>query len=202
MKHLRYILLFSIFQFLIFKSFSLNKDSLVFIEDVKKFAFKEMGVELKGDFYTKSLESDKPYIYVYASLSDKIKAPYDLNYFFFCDTNSTLGTKKAEEYAAKGYHAFCYKTYANSDAKLNKRFLSYPREAEAFIIFHELTHNYISQLDITIPYDFNEALSDLIGNYGALDYYSKFDLKNLKVQQKQLENNYSVIILVQFHQIN
>ncbi len=171
------------------KIFSIKKDSLLFIQEVKNFSFKEIGVELKGDFFTKIKETEKPYIYVYTSLPYAIENPIGYESFFFCDTNTALANKKIAEYKAQGYHTFLYKTFANSEAMLNKRFFMYPKEAEVFIIFHELTHNYIAQQNLKVPYDYNEALSDLIGNYGTLNFYKANNSKEFNIAQTQMYNN-------------
>ncbi len=167
-------------------------DSLKFIEKVKQFAFKEIGVHLKGDFYTKSMEMDKPYVYLYVSLPDKIKTPPGYSDLYFCNTDEMFAGRKSDSLKLKGYQTFCYKTYANSSAMLNKRFLSYPLEAESFIIFHELIHNYLSQQEIKIPYDFNEALCDVIGNYGTLDFFKTNKQLDLNAAKQQLEHNENI----------
>ena len=146
-------------------------------------------MELKCDFFTKRMEQDKPYLYVYVSLPDKVECPKGCDDLFFCNTNEELAKKKSDTLNSKGYETFCYKTYANSAAMLNKRLLSYPKEAESFIIFHELTHNYLSQLGIKIPYDFNEALCDVIGNYGTRDLYNSSPTLDKNAAKIQLDNN-------------
>lgn len=188
MKKSKNILFFCCLLLLNYKGYSAKKDSL-FIEDVINSAFKEFGKELKGEFYTQSLETDKPYIYVYLSFPNKVKCPDGYDNFYFCGTDDSLAKSKAAGFTAKGYHSFCYKSFANSDAKLNKRFLSYPKDAEVFIIFHELTHNFIAQTELKIPYDYNEALSDLIGNYGSLNYFSNKNIKDLETAKQQVATN-------------
>ncbi len=159
----------------------------IFILEIKSFVYKEIGMELKGDLFTKWNKEDKPYQYVYVSLADSIKSPPELkSAFIFCGTDEEQALKKAAEYKEKGNQVFCYKTYANSGALLNSRFISYSGEIKCFILFHELIHNYLSQEKIKIPYEFNEALADVIGNYGALDYSTETKKTDLALTKKQI----------------
>ncbi len=169
-----------------------TNDSLQFVEQVKTFAYKEIGIELKGDLFTKSMEVDKPYLYVYVSKPDKIECPKECYNFISCNTDQELADQKSKEFQLKGYQTFCYKTYANSSAMLNKRFFQYPKEAESFIIFHELIHNYISQLEIKIPYDFNEALCDVIGNYGTVSFFKSDRILDATTAVMQLKHNENI----------
>jgi len=171
---------------------STTNDSLKFVEQLKTFAYKEIGIELKGDLFTKNMEVDKPYLYVYVSKPNKIECPKECDNFISCNTDQVLADQKSQEFQSKGYQTFCYKTYANSSAMLNKRFFQYPKEAESFIVFHELIHNYISQLDIKIPYDFNEALCDVIGNYGTISFFKSDRMLDVTAAEVQLKHNENI----------
>ena len=177
-------------QFICIPAFSANNDSLLFIDELKKFAFKEIGVELTGDLYTQWVKEEKPYIYLYVSLSEKVQQPIELTSpFIFYRTDEIAANEKALELKEMGYHTFCYKTYANSAARLSNRLLSYPKEAICFIIFHEFIHNYLEQQFIKIPYEFNEALCDVIGNYGALKYAQSTQNVDLAATENQIRTN-------------
>ena len=190
-------LVFLFLQFFCISLLAAASDSLAFISDVKKFAFTEIGVDLKGDFYTKWSKEEKPYIYLYVSLPDKVQVPKEINTsFIYCETSEEKALSKGSELNAKGYQTFCYKTYANSAAMLNKRLLSYSKADIAFIIFHELIHNYISQLHLNVPYEFNEAMCDVIGHYETLKYSQStknIDLKLAKAQVRNTEKIYKRI---------
>ena len=145
-------------------------DSL-FIAGVKEFALHEIGVPLKGDLYTRWQPSDSPFIYLFVSRADRVAPPVATGHpYIYYNTDSAAAAGKAYELTSQGFQAFCYRSYANSAALLNKRLVSYPPEAAAFIVFHELTHIYIQQLRLRMSYEFNEALADVIGNYGAMQY--------------------------------
>jgi hypothetical protein len=172
-----------------FCAFAADNDSLL-INDLKKFFFRETGTELKGEFFTKWNESEKPYLYLYVSLPDKVERPEEMkSSFIFCKNDQDLANSEDSSYRAKGYQTFCYKTFAMSAAFLNKRFLSYTDETKSFIVFHELLHNYFSQLHVKIPYEFNEALSDVIGNYGTLKYSNDTHKLNSALVKEQININ-------------
>jgi hypothetical protein len=182
-------LLFFLVQLLCLQVSAADYDSL-YIADVKKFAFREIGVELKGELFTRWNESESPYFYVYVSLSDRVESPKEFtSSFIFCRNNPDSAEQVAALYTAKGYQAFCYKTYANSGTALTKKFLSYPDENKSFIVFHELIHNYIRQEKISIPYEFNEALSDVIGNYGTLNFSRETGKTDAARAELQIQSN-------------
>lgn len=184
-------------QFVYVGAFSSGSDSLLYIDEVKRFAYNEIGYNLNGDFFNKWTNEEKPYIYLYVSLSDSIKRPTEFNYpYIFCGTDEDQANIEETKFTQRGYHTFCYKTNANSAALLNKRLLSYSKDAIAFIIFHELTHHYLDRKNIKIPYEFNEALCDVVGNYGALNYSmstQNLDLASVKNQIKSNEKIYKCL---------
>src|SRR5687767_5641103 len=105
------VLFILILQFICSPAFSANNDSLLFIDELKKFAFKEIGVELTGDLYSKWANEEKPYIYLYVSLPNEVQQPSELTSpFIFYGTDEIESKKKELEFKEKGYHTFCYKT--------------------------------------------------------------------------------------------
>lgn len=174
-----------------------NKASLLLIETVKQFVFSRLEYKLKGEFYQHWNTEEKPYLYLYTSLADKISVPEGMSSFLYCGTDENLVKTKEKEQLLKGYHTFCYKTNANSATQLNKRFLSYPKEVIVFIVFHELMHNYLQQLSIQIPYEYNEALCDVIGNYGALQFAAELNRELLPAAKKQRKRNEKI-----YHRLN
>jgi len=143
----------------------------IFISGVKNFVNREIGINLKSDLYTAYDSSNLPMYYVYISRADRIAKPDELNSFFiYCGHSETHALSIDSFYSSKGCQAFCYHAYANSSTVINERFMSYPEEARVFIMIHELMHNYIEEMKLKIPYEFNEALSDVVGNFGAMKY--------------------------------
>jgi hypothetical protein len=171
-------------------SFSASSDSLLFIEKTKAFLYQEIGFVLIGDFYTKWETEEKPYVYVYVSLPDKVERPKKFkDPYFAYGTDEASAILKESELKLKGYSTFLYKTYANSWALLNNIFLSYSRDAKAFILFHEIMHNYFKQKHIKIPYEFIEPTCDLIGNYGTLTYAQSTQNVDFISAEEQIRNN-------------
>jgi len=170
-----------------------SNDSL-FISDLKKFAFSETGYELKGDFYITYAKQDNPYIWLVAARPGKIGRFNDsTSRLAYAGYDEDVAKSRENEMKEKGYQTFPYKTYGNAAAQLSTGLLSYPGEAQSFIVFHELTHNTLAELHIRMPYEFNEALSDVIGNYGTLDYAEaegKVDAKAAKNQVRVNEKLY------------
>lgn len=181
--------LFFVLQIVCIAIHGTNNDS-IFFDNVKRFAFKEMGDTVDADLFTKWKADDNPYYYLYLSDIDKVhngrvgtEDPY-----IYCSSEKEA-LDKGNNFNSNYTTYFIYKAYMNSDALLNKRFISYRRESQAFIIFHELTHNFIIENKLDFPYEFNEALCDVVGNYGALKYAQSTKNINLKITQNQLQLN-------------
>ncbi len=164
-----------------------NRDS-VLIDAVKKFIVSESQFNLGKRFYTRWSKTNKPYINLYISSSDKVESPINVTYTGF-GTNEEAAHEQAAKHEALGHHAFVYKTYATSSAELNERFISYPEEAKYFIILHEFIHHFIRDLRWRIPYEFEEAIGDVVGNYGSIEFMQQFEAANLKSINKQKSRN-------------
>ena len=149
-------------------------------------------MKLTEHFYTK-MDNSLPYNLLFVSYSNKIEYPFGIMHrgsmFYNSYTDSI--------YKSRGYETFCYnKCYSTADAKLSERFLAYPSEAKVFVMFHELMHNYITQKSISIPYDFEEAICDIVGNYGSLELSKKENIIDLILAQRQIcinEEIYKII---------
>lgn len=167
-----------------------GNDSLAYVEDVKKFTQEEFGHIFTGDLYTQWAESEEPFLVFFVSLPNRIKVPASLEgkYFFYVHSEDEAN-QWAIKFGEKGYQTFCYRTFANSACLLNKRLLSYPKEASTFIMLHELLHNYVFQKKINIPYQFHEALADVIANYGALKFTSSVQSPDSIPAMNQIERN-------------
>ncbi len=163
-----------------------------FIAGVKDYVFKEMNIVLDGTFYTHRDTSDQPLYYLYVSLKNKVEIPFGYNRKY-ATFNSKYDANIVATYRQNmGYATFLYLAYASSSTLLNKRLLSYRRESVTMIVFHELMHNYIEQFKLDIPYDFNEAAADILGNYGAKKYAADSHEINLKTVKKQLRLNENI----------
>src|ERR1039458_5306600 len=180
MKSLR-IILALLLAIAISNGYCQGTDSL-FISQVKDFVFKEMGIELAGQFYTHRDTSDEPSYYVYVSLKDRVEKPFGINQDFVSFRSKWNADVRAMYYHNMGYEPFIYLAYCYSETPLNKRLMSYRKESVTMIAFHELMHNYITQLKLDFPYDFNEAVCDVVGNYAVLQYAKDSDKINLNIE--------------------
>lgn len=168
-----------------------KRDSL-FIADLKRFIYKEFGTDLNSKIYTEFDEEDKQQIMVLVSLPNKIEIPQELRNkeTFRCNAiwiyDEYEANRKASNYIAMGYHVSCFKVLGTPKADLTERFLSYNNEAKSYILFHELTHVYVNKF-LDIPYEFNESLADVIGNYGTLLYSQTMLNINITQAKRQIE---------------
>ena len=169
-------------------------DSL-FVDSVKRFAAMEFGVTWSGFYYTEWLpDADGPYGYLYVSDSAAVRAPAGFSgSFIFTGSDEAYSARAAAEYQARGYHTLPYRTFANSATQLSRTLLSYPRSEIVFIVAHELTHNFLIQEKIPLPYQFEEALCDVIGTACAFRFsarYHSLDTTALRTQTTRNEAIY------------
>jgi hypothetical protein len=126
---------------------------------------------LDKKLFTQWSQSTKPLTYVFTSLPYRVEGPADLNSIYqLISSNKKQVSDYEFEYRKRGYSVFLYEVYANASANLNDHLFTYSTENFCFIVFHELLHNYFMQQHIDIPYEVNEAASDIIGNYMTLNF--------------------------------
>ncbi|MCB9222226.1 MAG: hypothetical protein H6615_10425 [Ignavibacteria bacterium] len=143
------------------------KSELALIENIKKWCRVEYGMDLSNNFYSKWSHNDNPFLYLYVSDKDSVAWVYPkIN-----DPSNLLRIKDSLDRI--GYHTLLYKTYGTSETLLTKHLLCFPIESILFIVFHEATHQVINKTS-KIPYVFEEALCDLVGNYASIEYSRKF----------------------------
>jgi hypothetical protein len=167
-------------------SFSQKVDTIL-IRDLKDFFYKETHYVLKGDFFTKWDYSDDFRLFV--SPSDRID-DYEENKEY--TETIDYDTLKYDP----SYDTLYYDVPADAGCKLRPEFNKYSNEGLAFIIFHELMHNFIRQKQIKIPYVFEEAISDIMGNYCTLDFAKSDHRIKIKSAQKQILTNDSLYVTI------
>ena len=143
------------------------------LQNVKKFIVNETGFALAKTFYDTWSKSEKPTVVVYVSLCDKVRS-IDDKVSRYSGINEDFAKTLASRHESAGHHVFIYKTYATSVAELNNQFVSYSNEAKCFILFHEFIHHFRRDLRLAIPYEYEEALGDVVGNYGAMEFHRAF----------------------------
>ena len=164
------------------ESFSQNVDTIL-IKDLKNFFFKETGYELKGDFFTKWDSSD--YFILFVSPSERIDKPIEKKIYTETFNNDTLKDNPL-------YDTLFYDVPADARCKLRPEFTAYSSDGLAFIIFHELMHNFIRRKQIKIPYIFEEAICDIMGNYCTLEFAKSDPRITIKSAQQQINTNDSL----------
>jgi len=68
---------------------------------------------------------------------------------------------------------------------LTPKLLSYPDEAIAFIVFHEVVHQDLLKLGSPIRYNYEEALCDVIANMACVKFAEKTKMIDVHAAEKQ-----------------
>jgi hypothetical protein len=184
-----------LFSFNLHAQDTLRVDTLYF-RDLVKFYQDRCGNVLKGDLYTGKKIVDTPYIYVYVSHREKVEnALKNAGYFLACQHSM----KKAMHYDSLYSNindCFIYKTAANASTQISNELLSYRKETQAFIVFHELTHVLLSTLKSKITYTVSESVCDMVGNYLTREYAVAKKTLNLKIVDAQIMSNEHIYNLI------
>lgn len=168
---------------------------LVF-DELRKYIKNVLGIDLNDSFYSEWKEGYQHYVYV--SEATGIKRPADEPYFRFFGSEVDKAELAQKELIAKGFHTMLYRTAATSAAKLYSPLANYPYHCLSFIAFHEAHHLHRKANGRkAIPYSFEEAAGDVLGNYVSIDFALQFphlmDIKNVKHQIKVNEKLYKKI---------
>ena len=175
------------------------KHQLDLIDSLKVFIAKDLKLDITADFYTKWTESkDSMYLYVYAADVKHIAHGDTAHRSSWYYTNEDTAKAKVVQLKAKGYHTMLYRTAGTSAAELNRKLLSYPDEALAFIIIHEAVHNHIRNNEKYkgYPYVYEESLCDAVAILGIQTLIKQGRLLDAKAVQKHtrsLERCYAIL---------
>jgi predicted aminopeptidase len=177
-------------------SISQNTDT-IFFQNLKAFYSQKSGHSISPALYTKwAQKTSSPTHYVYISHSNKVSNALAEDNFIYCGQDSEKAAAYSAKYRKSGYSVFDYMTFGTSDALITSSLLNYMAESRAFVVFHELTHNYFKEKKISINYLLNEAASDVTGvQFCKLLCSEKksLDQKKLGEQVKRLEAIYFAI---------
>jgi len=148
-----------------------NSPKLKLLEEMSIFMSDQLKMNLARNFYKKWTDDGFQWHYViYFSESHKIcPAVYDRGYGF---VHKNEVKETVEKFSPSGFHSMVYKTVGTARAQLSNRLLSYAPADLAFVAFHEGMHQHFrrrrrNQLP---PLEMEEAASDVLGNYGALQF--------------------------------
>jgi|GEM_PF-5701806 len=173
------------------------KPQLRLIDSIKAYIANDLGMYVQSNFYD-NLEYpviDSFYTFLYVSRSDRVEkdSASKLPWYF---TSDSLATAKAKEMSARGYHTLVYKTAGMTSTLLTPKLLSYPDEAIAFIVFHEVVHQDLLKLGSPIRYNYEEALCDVIANMACVKFAEKTKMIDVHAAEKQravFERSYSFL---------
>jgi len=133
------------------------------------------------------------YVFLYVSRNDTIETPNVVAKGLLYFNSENLAIIKSNELRKQGYQTLIYKTAGLSNALLNRKLLSYPDEAIAFILFHEATHQHIG---MQIEYTYVEALCDAMASQSCIRFAQKtkmLDMKKVLKQKMIFENIYALL---------
>jgi predicted aminopeptidase len=169
----------------------------LFFYNLKSFYSQKSGHSISPALFTKWAEkASSPNHYVYISSSTKVSNALAEDEFIYCGQDSAKAAEYCLKFSKRGYSVFDYMTLGTSDALITSSLLSYKEESRAFVVFHELTHNYIKEKKIVINYMLNEAACDVTGVQFCRLFCSEkklLDHEKLNEQVKRLENIYITI---------
>ena len=168
---------------------------LVF-EQLRQFIQTYLGMAINDSFYSEWKEGYQHYVYV--SENSSIKRPENEPYFWFFGSDVEKAREAQNELIARGFHTMLYRTAATSAAKIYSPLATYPNHCLSFIAFHEAHHIHRKSGERkAIPYSFEEAAGDVLGNYASVDFAHQFpnivDIKNVQHQIKINEKLYKKI---------
>jgi len=195
-KKINWVTFFSgLFLFLSLAAKSQSDTTTAFISDLVRFYEQRCGQQLTGKLFTE-FASDTPYINLYLSKKEHVEnAIQSAGYFISCK-NNLYKAKRQDSLYRDRYETFIYTSQANVNTYLTTELLTYRRETQAFIVFHELTHVYLSQLHAKYTYTVGESLCDLVGNYLTREYAMSTKKINIKVADAQLLLNEQLLTLI------
>lgn len=175
-----------------------KKPCEVVFDALRKHIRTTLGVTLNDSFYSEWKEGYQHYLYV--SENSSIKRPANEPYFRFFGSDIQKAKEAQQELIEKGFHTLLYRTAATSAAKLFSPLATYPPQCLSFIAFHEAHHLHRKAGERkAIPYSFEEAAGDVLGNYASIAFAKQFpnlvDSKSVHHQIKINEKLYKKINL-------
>lgn len=136
------------------------------------------------------------YVFLYVSSSDSVGNGISNGVSYRQFGNEDSLKILCQDLKQQGFHTLIYRTAGRSDARLNRKLLSYADEAVAFILIHEAMHFELGQYPKRVNYVYEEALCDAMAIKGCIEFALKtkmISLKAVKKQQHIFESIYSLI---------
>jgi len=184
------------FLFVAFASFA-QQDSTVLnrkldlIKHVSILLKDSLKLQTGEHFYTEFVNNDSMFSYVYISDKDSVKNVLKDPYEYF-GTHYTEAKIAADSFSRYGFDVMHYKTAGTSAALLNKRLLEYDSLSLVFILIHEAMHRHKKNSGAKFPYEYEEALGDVIAN-SFCGWYSGVSVKDFFAFAYRNEEIYRMI---------
>ena len=171
-------------------------DSTVIVA-LKEFIDSGLGYKTRDQFFTTWSEGGKPAVVVYVNPQNSIGTLGKGNSKVIgVGYDDEQAKKIAMRYDSLGFHTLIYKTYGTGRTELSPRLLSYSPESTSFIVLHEFIHHYIMDRKLNLPPEYHEALGDILGNYGTIEFSRQSSLvskRSAKAQRMRNEKIYKAI---------
>ncbi|MFI5221415.1 MAG: hypothetical protein ACHQK8_03745 [Bacteroidia bacterium] len=161
------------------------------IRHVRSLLVDSLKLKVGEKFYTEFASSDSVISYLYISKKDSVKKMTDGDFISF-GNHPSAAKDKADDMERKGFDAMAYFTAGSSGAMINKRLLEYDSLSLTFILIHEAIHRHKNNSKAKFPYEFEEALGDVIAN-SFCGWYSGASVKDYFAFAFRNEEIYRVI---------
>lgn len=163
------------------------------INGLKNYILAESGYKTRDQFFNTWSEGGKPAVVVYVNPRNSVGTFGRANSMVIgAGHKEEYGKKVARRYDSLGYHTLLYKTYGTGRTELSPRFMSYSAESKCFIVLHEFIHHYLTDRKLNLPLEYHEALGDILGNYGTIEFADQSSYVNKSRAIAQRSRNESL----------
>jgi hypothetical protein len=167
------------------------------ISGLKDYILAESGYKTRDQFFNTWSEGGKPAVVVYVTPRNSVGALGQAKSMVIgVGYDEERAKKVARRYDSLGFHTLLYKTYGTGRTELSPRFLSYSAESKSFIVLHEFIHHYLIDRKLNLPFEYHEALGDILGNYGTIEFSDRSSYvkrSRAKAQRSRNESLYKAI---------
>ena len=168
------------------------------ISGLKDYILAESGYKTRDKFFNTWSEGGKPSVIVYVTSMHSVGTlgQGERSMIIQFGHDERHAKRVARKYDTLGYHTLLYKTYGTSLTELSPRFMSYSPEAKSFIVLHEFIHHYAMDRMLDLPLEYHEALADIMGNYGTIEFAGQsknVSRSRAKAQRSRNERFYKAI---------
>lgn len=163
------------------------------ISGLKRYISAEAGYKTRDQFFKYWSEGGKPAVVVYVSSKNSVgNLGKNKSMVIGCEYDEVRGKKEARYYDSLGYHTLIYKTYGTARTELSPRFMDYSPESKSFIVLHEFVHHYTIDRKLNLPAAYYEALGDILGNYGTIEFADQSTIVSKRKAKDQRSRNESM----------